>query len=287
MGKRWGGGGKGSGSWKKAAHPAADDGAASSSAAAAAAAAPPPPTSPHTPAQLAYNAAHKQAHALRAAAEGITNAHLASAPTAPGPGFSDILLAEEGATRFLAMARARVRADHVRYKAERVTSGTDPNHVYFLTLHRLLHSYERKQRRSTLGRQRNNQAVTALHIVEQADVIITPQVPAKDWARRSRHTAYVVALGKMLPQLALKAHVIGRRLVGGSEDFTTQQCPHCGYCEARGSALFLRCTQCGLASHRDAGMAPNGIFKRALVHGEQARQGLLAVLHPALQPGAK
>ena len=185
------------------------------------------------------------------------------------------------------MARARVRADHVRYKAERTTSGTDPNHVYFLTLHRLLHGYERKQRRSKLGRQRNYQAVTALHIVQHADVIITPQVPAKEWARRSRHTAFVVGLGKMLPQLALKAHLTGRRLVGGSEDFTTQQCPHCGYCEPRGSALFLRCTQCGLASHRDAGMAPNGIFKRSLVHGEQARQGLLALLSPTQRPSAK
>jgi hypothetical protein len=242
---------------------------------------PPPPPPPHTAAQAAHKAAFRQALALRAAAVGIFNAHLAGATATPGAGFSDILLASEGSIRFLALARSMVRADHMEYKSTRNTSGVDASTVYFTTLHRMLHKYERRQRAGKKGRQRTYHGTVAMEFVEHNDIIMCPMIPVRQWARRSAHTAHVIAMGDFLPQLAAKALQYGRRLVSTSEDFTTQQCPHCGYCEPRGSALFVLCSQCGLASHRDAGMAPNGIFKRALVHGAQARLGVLAALASA------
>ena len=196
------------------------------------------------------------------------------------PGHSDILLAEEGATRFLARARVQAHADHLAHLAACGLTGAaldeDPSHVYFLTLQRRLRTFERDQRSRKLGMLKTFHGILALEVVTAAHIIISPVIPAKEWARRSAHTSHVVNLGRHLPTLAAKARQYGRRLLCSGEDFTTRACSHCGHQEARGSKLFLVCSQCGLASHRDAGMAPNNICKRALVHGGEARQALLA-----------
>jgi len=167
--------------------------------------------------------------------------------------------------------------DHAAYRAERVTSGEDEVHVFFLTLARVLRGYEKQLRRSQRGRVRCFHGVNAMYAVKGADVILSPDIIVQEWARRSSHAAHVMNLGMHLTQLASKAKQYGRALLCVCEDFTTQMCSHCGLCEPRGSTLFISCSACGLGTHRDAGNAPNGIFKRALVHGAEAYRGLFEV----------
>jgi hypothetical protein len=232
------------------------------------------------PAYEARARAHTAALELRAAAWGVREAHLQRVSDEGTPGHSDILIAEEGATRFLARARAQARADHQAHLSVCGLTGAaldaDPSNVYFTTLKRTLAAYEATQRASKLGQLRTFHGILALQVVAGADIIISPAVPAQQWARRSAHTSFVVNLGRHLPTLAAKARQHGRRLLCSAEDFTTRACSHCGHQEARGGKLFLVCSACGLASHRDAGMAPNNIWKRALVHGGEARLALLA-----------
>lgn len=237
--------------------------------------------------------------ALREAAQGVFHAHLERCTEPPGAGHADILLASDAATRFLKGARVQVRADLALHCAARVlpaggASPLDAEEVYLLTLARKLGSYERAQQRSTLGRTRTYHGVLAMAVVGASDLIIRPDVPAAVWAKRSQYTARVIRLGWHLRTLAAKAHQYGRRLLPGQEQFTTGGCPHCGLFERRGSTLYVVCSGCGLASHRDGGMAPNGIWKRALIHGAEARAGLLAaaggagpaVVRPAAAAGA-
>jgi hypothetical protein len=217
--------------------------------------------------------------ALRAAAQGVYHAHLERCMEHPGPGHTDLLMAADAATRYLTRARSQAQEDLAQHRADlhaAPSGATDAATVYLLTLVRKLGSYEDAQRRSKEGQVRAFHGVLALQLVEGADTIIMPDIPAQAWARRSPVTARVMQLGKILPRLAAKAHQYGRRLVCAAEEFTTGGCPHCALFERRGSKLFIECTGCGLASHRDGGMAPNGIWKRALVHGAEALQGMLA-----------
>ncbi len=149
--------------------------------------------------------------------------------------------------------------------------------VYYQTLGRVLGGYEKALRRSKRGRTTSYHGTVAMELVASHDVVLQPDIDVRQWARRSGHSAHVLCLGEHLPRLARKCVQHGRRMVASSEDFTTQQCPHCGFCEHRGDAIFIVCSQCGLSSHRDVGMAPNGIMKRALVHGAEARLGMLAL----------
>ncbi len=239
--------------------------------------APAAPAAPSPNLHPAFARAHARAHALRASAEGLQRAHLEAITDLPGPGHTDILIALQGAIDFLHSARARVRADFAAHKAARVDSSPDDDAVYYQTLGRVLGGYEKKLRRSKRGRTTAFHGTIAMELIAAHDVILEPDIPVRQWSRRSGHTVRVMCLGEHLPRMARKCRQYGRRLVCSSEDFTTQQCPHCGHCEYRGSDLFITCSQCGLASHRDVGMAPSGILKRALVHSAEARLGMLAV----------
>jgi hypothetical protein len=223
-----------------------------------------------------YKEAHELAHTVLARAKGVYEAHLAQACPAPGPGATDILIAHDASVRYICRARQQVRADLAAYRAERTASGTDETMVFYLTLARKLRAYERALRRSHAGRVKTFHGVTAMAVVSDADCFLTPDIVCREWRKRSGYTAHIMNLGKHLPAIALKCRQYGRTLLCVCEDFTTQGCSHCSHGEARGSALFITCSACGLATHRDAGNAPNGIAKRALVHGAEALQGLLS-----------
>ena len=112
-------------------------------------------------------------------------------------------------------------------------------------------------------------------------MVLAPPYSAKEWAKRSPHTAHVVNLGDAAPRLAQAAHRQGVRLQDGTEGFSSQADGRCGACEHRGSATRVDCSVCGARTARDEGGAPGGIALRNAVHSTQA----WAAASVAVDPG--
>ena len=195
------------------------------------------------------------------------------------PGHLDVIIAHQGSIRFLTSALAHVCVDFELYKeAHPAVSGeVCPNRVFYLTLRRVLSGFLVDQRRSHVTRVNRFHGNIAMAVIAGADWILAPDVPVLQWRRVSPHTVTAMRLGQHMTSLARKAVMYGRRMVPVGEQWTTKPCCHCMHCEARGSKLFLICTNCGMATLRDLGAAPTNIMRRFWYHAEETLLGMEAV----------